>query len=62
MFDSHWTLRGEFRYVDLGRSNGQCHDAGIGGGFCAAFGTGGNYRGEFSNALMIGTVGVGYKF
>lgn len=62
MFDSHWTLRGEFRYVDLGRSIGQCHDAGVGGGFCAAFGTGGSYRGEFSNALMIGTVGVGYKF
>jgi len=58
MFSSHWTVRGEFRYVDLGRSSVTCV-AGIANGFCSGAST---YRGEFSNTLMNGLVGVGYKF
>ena len=57
MFSSHWTVRGEFRYVDLGRSSVGCTPALVTG--CAA---NINYRGEFSNTLMNGLVGVGYKF
>jgi outer membrane immunogenic protein len=58
MFSSHWTVRGEFRYVDLGRASVACTPAVAGG--CGA--PGANYRGEFSNTLMNGLVGVGYKF
>jgi outer membrane immunogenic protein len=57
MFASHWTVRGEFRYVDLGRSTVGCTPALVTG--CGAPN---NYRGEFSNTLMNGLVGVGYKF
>jgi outer membrane immunogenic protein len=56
MFASHWTVRGEFRYVDLGRSTVGCVPALVTG--C----TTPNYRGEFSNTLMNGLVGLGYKF
>jgi outer membrane immunogenic protein len=59
MFDSHVTLRGEIRYVDLGRSTVACSPA-------VALGcsdpTITSYRGEFSNTLMSGLVGLGYKF
>jgi outer membrane immunogenic protein len=58
MFASHWTVRGEFRYVDLGRSSVSCTSAIASG--CG--GTGATYRGEFSNTLMSGLVGIGYKF
>jgi outer membrane immunogenic protein len=57
MFSSHWTVRGEFRYVDLGRTSVACTPAVLNG--C---GVGTSYRGEFSNTLMNGLVGVGYKF
>jgi outer membrane immunogenic protein len=57
MFSSHWTVRGEFRYVDLGRKGVSCTPAVVGG--CL---TSSNYRGEFSNTLMSGLVGIGYKF
>ena len=57
MFSSHWTIRGEFRYVDLGRKTVTCADTVLGG--CSAPA---NYQGEFSNTLMNGLVGVGYKF
>jgi len=57
MFSSHWTVRGEFRYVDLGRKGVAC--AQVVGGQCAV---GTNYRGEFSNTLMSGLFGIGYKF
>jgi len=59
MFASHWTVRGEFRYVDLGRTSVTC--TGIVGSVCAPASTA-NYRGEFSNTLMNGLVGLGYKF
>jgi outer membrane immunogenic protein len=58
MFASHWTVRGEFRYVDLGRKSVNCVD--IAAGACQASTT--NYRGEFSSTLMSGLVGLGYKF
>jgi outer membrane immunogenic protein len=57
MFSSHWTVRGEFRYVDLGRTSVACQQ--VVGGRCPS---GTNYRGEFSNTLMNGLVGIGYKF
>lgn len=59
MFDYHWTVRGELRYVDLGRSSVSC--VGIAAGSTCAINPN-NYRGEFSNTLMSGLVGVGYKF
>lgn len=62
MFSSHWTLRGEFRYVDLGVKSGTCISNVVAA--CSTTGalTGPNYRGEFSNTLMNGLVGIGYKF
>ncbi len=54
LFSPHWTARAEFRFVDLGTSSVVC--------------TQGNpilcptYRGEFSNTLLTGTVGLAYKF
>src|ERR1019366_7438020 len=54
MFSSHWTVRGEFRYVDLGRSTVGCASATAVG--CGGVGT--TYRGEFSSTLMNGLVGV----
>jgi hypothetical protein len=52
-------VRGEFRYVDLGRSSVSC--VGIAAGSTCAINPN-NYRGEFSNTLLTGLVGVGYKF
>jgi outer membrane immunogenic protein len=58
MLDRHWTIRAEARYVDLGRSDsGSCIGAG-----CANLGPNLPYRGEFSNTLVTGMAGVGYKF
>jgi outer membrane immunogenic protein len=62
MFSSHLTLRGEFRYVDLGRSSVNCVSPAITGSLTCSAGTGQTYRGEFSNTLMSGLVGLGYKF
>jgi outer membrane immunogenic protein len=59
MFTSHLTLRGELRYVDLGKKTVSCADT-VPGLFCTA--PGALFRGEFSNTLTIGTVGLGYKF
>jgi len=59
MFSSHWTLRGEFRYVDLGKKSVAC--SGPIPSNCTTFGTS-TYRGEFSNTLTSGLVGIGYKF
>jgi outer membrane immunogenic protein len=53
MFSPHWTARAEFRYVDLGATGVRCEEA----PGCLP-----NYRGEFSNTLLTGTVGVAYKF
>jgi outer membrane immunogenic protein len=58
MLDRHWTVRGEARYVALGRSSTTC--TGVASADC--FSSGNAKRGEFSNTLMTGTVGVGYKF
>jgi outer membrane immunogenic protein len=53
MFDPHWTLRGEWRYVDLGTHTAQCVN---GNDVCAGA------HAEFSNTLMLGLVGIAYKF
>ena len=56
MFGPQWTARAEFRYIDLGTRTVGCTE----GSFtvCTDFG----YRGEFSNTLMMGLVGLNYKF
>jgi outer membrane immunogenic protein len=56
MFSPHWTARAEFRYVDLGKTGVNCTPGAS--TFCADF----NYRGAFSNTLMMGLVGLAYKF
>jgi opacity protein-like surface antigen len=53
MFTPHWTLRGEWRYVDLGTHSVQCMNAND-----ACTGT----RVDFHNTLMLGLVGLAYKF
>jgi opacity protein-like surface antigen len=52
MFSPHWTARAEFRYVDLGKT----------GQSCVAVSNCSGYRGEFSNKLTLGLVGLAYKF
>ena len=46
----------EFRYVDLGRTGVACAPGAD--TICTEF----SYRGEFSNTLMLGLVGLAYKF
>jgi outer membrane immunogenic protein len=59
MFSPHWTARAEFRYADLGKTNVVCAVSGTPDfNGCIS----GGYRGEFSNRLMLGLVGVAYKF
>ena len=53
MFAPHWTVRGEWRYVDLGTYTARCVN---GNGVCAGA------QANFSNSLMLGLVGVAYKF
>ncbi|MGC2471839.1 MAG: hypothetical protein WA439_18490 [Pseudolabrys sp.] len=53
MFTPHWTLRGECRYVDLGTHSVQCMNVND-----ACTGT----RVDFHNTLMLGLVGMAYKF
>jgi outer membrane immunogenic protein len=53
MFAPNWTARAEWRYVDLGKTGVICAR---GTGFCE------QPSGEFSNALMLGLIGVNYKF
>lgn len=53
VFAPHWTLRGEWRYVDLGTHDAQCIN---GNDVC----TGTHV--DFSNTLMLGLVGLAYKF
>jgi outer membrane immunogenic protein len=60
MLSQHWTARAEFRYADLGKTTVACGGANFDG--CASLGPSGAYRGEFSNRLMLGLVGVAYKF
>jgi outer membrane immunogenic protein len=54
MFGPHWTARAELRYVDLGTKAVSCTE-GI-PDLCST------YRGEFSNTLVMGLVGLNYKF
>jgi len=53
MFAPHWTLRDEWRYVDLGTHTARCMN---GNNVCAGA------HADFSNSLMLGLVGVAYKF
>lgn len=59
MLSQHWTARAEFRYVDLGKASVSC---GVSGApdFNGCISNG--YRGEFSNRLMLGLIGLAYKF
>ena len=59
MLSRHWTARAEFRYVDLGKTSVACTVTGA-ADFNNCVGLG--YRGEFSNTLMMGLVGLNYKF
>ncbi len=60
LFGGHYILRGEYRYVDLGERDGTCTATSLFPTLCdAGLAT---HRGQFSNALMSGLVGVGYKF
>jgi outer membrane immunogenic protein len=61
MFSQHWTARAEFRYVDLGKTSVACTSA-TNFDSCLTLGPAGAYRGEFSNRLMLGLVGLAYKF
>ena len=54
MFSPHWTARAEFRDVDLGKTTASC-SGNLGG--CVSLG----YRGDFSNTLKLGLVGLAYK-
>ena len=54
MLAPNWTARAEFRYADLGRTSGDCVP---GVETCGPLA-----RADFSNALMMGLVGVNYKF
>jgi len=60
MFDPHWSVRGELGYVDLARVNVSCTDLVPATARACTPGT--NYRGDFSNTLVTGVVGLGYKF
>ena len=53
MFARNWTARAEVRYADLGKTTVNCT-----GDTTCDFG----YRGEFSNKLLMGLVGVSLKF
>jgi outer membrane immunogenic protein len=55
-FAGNWTARLEGRYVDLGNSSTLCAPAGNGN--CNLW----QYRGDFSNSLLIGLAGVSLKF
>jgi outer membrane immunogenic protein len=57
MFSPNWTARAEFRYVDLGNTNVACVSA-TNFNQCVAAA----YRGDFSNTLKLGLVGLAYKF
>jgi len=54
MFGPHWTGRAELRYIDLGTTGVSCTEGNT--SLCPG------YRGEFSNTLVQGLVGLSYKF
>jgi outer membrane immunogenic protein len=55
MFGRNWTARAELRYANLGKSTVTCGPPGACNG-------GTTYRGEFSNSLLVGLIGVDFKF
>lgn len=57
VFSPHWTACAEFRYVDFGKTNIACASAKDFAG-CVSLG----YRGDFSNTLKLGLVGLAYRF
>jgi len=60
MFAPRWTVRAEFRYVDIGTMSVACN---VTGNFADACSGGlSRYRGELSNTLKLGLVGLAYKF
>src|SRR5262249_39553814 len=59
MFSPYWTARAKFRYVDLGNKDTFCTTPFVSA--CSVV-DGFTYRGEFSNRLMLGLVGLAYKF
>jgi hypothetical protein len=54
MFARNWTARAEVRYADLGKASTTCTGSPGNCGFA--------YRGEFSNTLLMGLIGVSLKF
>jgi opacity protein-like surface antigen len=56
-FTQNWSFRAEGRYIDLGKNTVNCSGT---IGLCTNAGTA--YRGEFSNQLFLGLVGVDFKF
>jgi outer membrane immunogenic protein len=54
MFARNWTARAEVRYADLGKTSTTCTGSAGNCGFA--------YRGEFSNTLLMGLVGLSLKF
>jgi outer membrane immunogenic protein len=73
MLTSHWTIRAEFRYVDLGKRSVTCSST-LTGSACVLVNNNNRailfvpnqssepLRGEFSNVLTSAMLGVGYKF
>jgi outer membrane immunogenic protein len=55
---SAWSVRAEGRYVDLGRRTVDCTSSTT---FACQIG-GTNYRGEFSNHMFMGLLGLDFKF
>jgi outer membrane immunogenic protein len=65
MLDPHWTLRGEVNYVGLGSNTVPCTVLIVTARYCSSTTNGialVPYRGTFSNSLLSGVVGLGYKF
>jgi len=62
MLSQHWTARAEFRYVDLGKSEVACTSTGAPAGQDFQSCISNSYRGDFSNTLKLGLVGLAYKF
>jgi opacity protein-like surface antigen len=56
MLTRNWTVRAEARYTDLGRQNVACGP--VGGVNCNVI----NYRGAFSNQLLMGLAGLSLRF
>jgi outer membrane immunogenic protein len=54
LLSANWTVRAEFRFVDLGTTKVACTPSATNDCF--------GYRGQFSNKLMMGLVGLNYKF